>query len=255
MKTVVNRGIIRFSPFHPCSHHPAQYLFSLALIPPGAITTVFPNHRHCCSPSHKPLSSSPSPSPLFFFLFRVAATMFHHCLPGSSNPNVTTSNTSWKPKIASILTFQSSNSFPSKTGKDPWMILFEPAMLHLDPPSLSYTQLLSQRFLYTRSWLPRTPLSHHNHRYDGENNEESLTSHSSHKKESQEERFPSVFFRVAATMLHHCLPPLHLFFLFCLSSFFIFVVMVNNIMLLTSFLYFTSTYLKKNWFLVNLNSC
>ena len=121
MKTVVNRGIIRFSPFHPCSHHPAQYLFSLALIPPGAITTVFPNHRHCCSPSHKPLSSSPSPSPLFFFLFRVAATM-----------------------------------------------------------------------------------------------------------------------------LHHCLPPLHLFFLFCLSSFFIFVVMVNNIMLLTSFLYFTSTYLKKN---------
>ena len=182
MKTVVNRGIIRFSPFHPCSHHPAQYLFSLALIPPGAITTVFPNHRHCCSPSHKPLSSSPS-------------------------------------------------------------------------PSLSYTQLLSQRFLYTRSWLPRTLLIHHNHRYDGENNEESLTSHSSHKKESQEERFPSVFFRVAATMLHHCLPPLHLFFLFCLSSFFIFVVMVNNIMLLTSFLYFTSTYLKKNWFLVNLNSC
>ena len=108
--------------------------------------------------------------------------------PGSSNPIVTTSNTSWKPKTASILTFQSSNNFPSKTGKDPWMILLEPAMLHLDPSSPSYTLLLSQRFLYTRSWTPRTPLSHHSHEYDGEKQWRITHGSQFSQKESQKEK-------------------------------------------------------------------
>ncbi|RDX90546.1 hypothetical protein CR513_27574, partial [Mucuna pruriens] len=49
-------------------------------------------------------------------------------LLGSTNPIVTTSITSWKPKTASILTLQLSNNFPSKIGKDPGTKLLEPAM-------------------------------------------------------------------------------------------------------------------------------
>ena len=120
---------------------------------------------------------------------------------GSWNPIVTTSNTSQKPKTASILTVQSSSNFPSKTGKDPWMILLEPAMLHLDPSSPSYTLLISQRFIYTHSWTPRTPLNHHSHRYDGEKQWRITHRSQFSQKDSQEERISLGFFGVNRNLL------------------------------------------------------
>ena len=47
---------------------------------------------------------------------------------GYVKPIVTTSATSWKPKIANILIRRLSNNLPSKTGRDPWTILLGLAM-------------------------------------------------------------------------------------------------------------------------------